>query len=123
MTVRVHDRLLIRLLFHLGCRVSEVLALKVSDIDFGQKTMTILHLKTRIRLSCPKCRARLARRHRFCPECGEEIGDVTTRDKKQRRIRILPVDEDTLRLMENYIADNKPVTAELSVEPLHKLND
>ena len=29
----LRDRLLVRLLFHLGCRVSEVLALEVEDID------------------------------------------------------------------------------------------
>ncbi len=55
----LRDRLLIRLLFRLGCRVSEALAVKVSDIDFERGTVTILHLKTRIRLSCPKCKARL----------------------------------------------------------------
>jgi len=31
----LRDRLLIRLLFHLGCRVSEALSLKVEDIDLG----------------------------------------------------------------------------------------
>lgn len=111
-TGSMRDRLLIRLLFYLGCRVSEVLALKVSDIDFEQKTVTILHLKKRIKLLCPKCSASLARRHRFCPECGEEIDDVTTRDQKHRRIRVLPVDEETLRLMKNYIVDYKPVTVD-----------
>jgi len=30
----VRDELLIRLLFHLGCRISEALSLKVEDIDF-----------------------------------------------------------------------------------------
>ena len=39
------DRLLIRLLSRLGCRVSEALALKVNDIDFEHSTVTILHLK------------------------------------------------------------------------------
>jgi len=29
----LRDRLLIRLLFRLGCRISEVLALKVEDVD------------------------------------------------------------------------------------------
>ena len=75
----LRDRLLIRLLFRLGCRVSEALALKVSDIDFEQATITILHLKTRIRLSCPKCRVRLGRRHQFCPGCGEEVNVTTKR--------------------------------------------
>jgi integrase len=39
------DRLLIRLLSCLGCRVSEALALSVQDIDFEQGTVTIQHLK------------------------------------------------------------------------------
>ena len=108
----IRDRLLIRLLFHLGCRVSEALALHVSDIDFTQKTITILHLKTRTKLSCPKCCANLARRHRFCPECGEEIEKITTRDQKHRRIRTLPVDEETLRLMDRYLAEYKPETVD-----------
>jgi len=57
----LRDRPLIRILFRLGCWVSEALALRVSDIDFEQGTVMILHLKTRIRLSCPKCKASLER--------------------------------------------------------------
>ena len=49
----IRDRLLIRLLFRLGCRVSEVLGLAVSDVDFQQATVVIQHLKRRLRLSCP----------------------------------------------------------------------
>ena len=30
-------KLLIRLLFHLGCRISEALALEVKDIDFDHR--------------------------------------------------------------------------------------
>ena len=41
----LRGRLLIRLLFHLGCRISEALALKVEEIDFGRGTITIEHLK------------------------------------------------------------------------------
>lgn len=102
------DKLLIRLLFYLGCRVSEALSLKISDIDFQQATVTIIHLKTKIRLSCPTCRAELARRHQFCPECGAQISDATKRQQQQKRIRLLPVDRDTLELLEDYIAENKP---------------
>ena len=90
----LRDRLLIRLLFRLGCRVSEALTLKVSDIDFEQGTVTILHLKTRIMLSCPECKARLGRRHQFCPECGEEVNKARKRQQEHRRIRTLPVDRD-----------------------------
>ena len=69
--VSLRDQLLIRLLFHLGCRVSEALAITTNDINFEQETVTILHLKTRSLLLCPTCKARLAKKHRFCPECGQ----------------------------------------------------
>jgi integrase/recombinase XerD len=109
--ISVRDKLLIRLLFRLGCRVSEVLKLKVSDIDFEQMTVTILHLKTRSTLMCPDCKASLARRHRFCPECGKDIGRIISSEREHRRIRILPVDENTLNLLKEYVASNKPVSA------------
>jgi len=66
----LRDRLLIRILFHLGCRISEALALKVDDIDFKQGTVSIVQLKRRVKLSCAKCGARLGASHSFCPKCG-----------------------------------------------------
>jgi integrase/recombinase XerD len=110
-TISVRDKLLIRLLFRLGCRVSEVLNLKVSDIDYERATITILHLKTRSKLMCPDCKASLARRHRFCPECGKEISQIISSERQQRRIRILPIDENTLNLLREYVARNEPVSA------------
>jgi integrase/recombinase XerD len=103
------DKLLVRLLFRLGCRVSEVLKLKVNDIDYERATITILHLKTRSRLTCPDCKASLARRHRFCPECGKQIGQIINSTREHRRIRILPIDENTLSLLKEYVARNIPV--------------
>ena len=67
------DRLLIRVLFHLGCRVSEALALTVGDIDLSKGLVTIVHLKARATLSCPNCQARLSRSHQFCPACGSKV--------------------------------------------------
>ena len=43
----LRDRLLIRLLSRLGCRISEALAINTNDIDLEQGTIIILHLKTR----------------------------------------------------------------------------
>jgi len=50
----VRDRLLIRLLARLGCRISEALALRVEDIDFEAGTITILHLKKPYQLVLPE---------------------------------------------------------------------
>ena len=73
----LRDRILIRLLFHLGCRISEALALTVEDIDFNRGTITIIHLKRRVKLSCANCGARLGVSHSFCPKCGARINEAT----------------------------------------------
>jgi integrase/recombinase XerD len=99
----LRDRLLIRLLFRLGCRVSEALALRAQDIDFEQGTVTILHLKERLRLYCPGCGARLARSHRFCPGCGKEVAQAVRRLQETRRQRLLPVDRGTLTMLREYV--------------------
>ena len=49
----LRDKLLIRLGFRTGCRISEEVGIAVPDIDFSLKTLTIEHLKVRTRLICP----------------------------------------------------------------------
>ncbi len=46
----LRDKLLVRLLAHLGCRVSEALGITVSDIDFEQGTVTIVPRISHIKL-------------------------------------------------------------------------
>ncbi len=102
----LRDRLLIRLLSRLGCRISEALAIKHEDIDFERKTVTIIHLKRILKLFCPSCKSPLALKHRFCPGCANEIGDSIKKQQEKRRIRILPLDEDTLKLLKSYTDNN-----------------
>jgi len=97
------DRLLIRLLSRLGCRISEALALKVEDIDFQQSTITILHLKRSLKLCCPSCKTRLGSQHQFCPGCGIKVSATIRSQQERRRIRVLPVDEITLEMIKCYI--------------------
>jgi len=106
----LRDRLLVRLLFHLGCRISEALGIRVSDIDFDRGLVTIQHLKARLELSCPHCDARLSKSHRFCPGCGYEIDRAIAREKEQQRFRVIPVDETTLAMLQEYIRRNGPVS-------------
>jgi len=72
----MRDKLLVRLLFRLGCRISEALGITVSGIDFREGTVTIEHLKSRIKLSCPRCSARLGKSHSFCPKCGLKVKEA-----------------------------------------------
>jgi integrase/recombinase XerD len=101
--------LLIRLLSHLGCRITEALSIKVEDIDFSSSTVRILHLKTRLELSCPKCGSRVAAAHTFCPKCGEKVLEAVTRELEHRRQRVIPVDSRTLAMISEYINSNRPV--------------
>ena len=94
----LRDRLLIRSLFHLGCRVSEDLGLTVEDIDFSKSTVIIQHLKSRLKLSCINCGTRLGAAHVFCPKCGDRIEKSQVEEQQHRRQRVLPVDSDTLAM-------------------------
>ncbi len=97
------DRLLIRLLFHLGCRVSEALALEVKDINLDNALVTIEHLKARLHLSCPKCKARLGKSHAFCPGCGEKVVKALSQEREHRRMRTLPLDVESLGMLRSYM--------------------
>ncbi|OGO21497.1 MAG: integrase [Chloroflexi bacterium RBG_16_51_9] len=105
----LRDKLLIRTLFHLGCRVSEALGLATDDIDFNQSILTIIHLKSRLKLSCTQCGQRLGRSHTFCPKCGGRIEKSLTEEQQHRRKRVLPVDSQTLDILKEYIERGGPV--------------
>jgi len=105
----LRDKLLIRLLFHLGCRVSEAVALTVDDVDLADGTVKILHLKSRIQISCPQCNASLGKTHVFCPRCGNQVAWTVAKEQEHRRMRTLPLDNDTLEMLEEYIARAGPI--------------
>jgi len=105
----LRDKLLIRLLHYSACRISEALAITVEDIDLKQGTVTIKHLKHRIKLSCHHCNTRLSKVHKFCPGCSKKISQVTKEKLEQHRRRILPLDTETLKMFKEYIDRGGPV--------------
>ena len=105
----LRDRLLIRVLSHLGCRISEALGIKVEDIDMVNHTVSIQHLKARIQLSCPCCDARLGKSHTFCPRCGEKVEEAIAREREHRRLRTLPIDSETIGMLKEYISRGGPM--------------
>lgn len=106
----LRDKLLIRLLARLGCRISEALALQVGDIDFARRMVTIEHLKSRVKFTCPSCNARLGKSHAFCPKCGVRVEKAVANEKRHRRIRTLPIDGDTLNMLRDYVNSGGPVS-------------
>lgn len=105
----LRDKLLIRLLSHLGCRITEALTIGVEDIDFHAGTVTIQHLKVHLRLFCPGCAAGLGRNHTFCPRCGIRVSDALAKELAHRRQRVLPIDGGTLAMLKEYIERDGPI--------------
>ena len=97
------DKAFISILGKTGMRISEAIQLKVTDIDFGRGTLTIVHLKERVKLKCPNCGEILGKRHVFCPGCGGKIGQSIREKVEQRRQRMIPIDRNTLRLLDEYL--------------------
>ena len=108
-TTNLRDRLLVRLLFHSGCRISEALALEVSDVDINAGTIRIQHLKSRLRLSCNVCGTRLGKSHTFCPKCGTAVKDAVAKALEHRRMRLLPLDKETLEMLDEFITRGGPI--------------
>jgi len=100
----LRDRLLISLLFHIGCRISEALGITIEDINLPQGSVTIQHLKLRMKLCCPNCSTRLGKNHVYCPGCGAKVEKVVAEEKEHRRLRTLPIDQDTLTMLKNHIS-------------------
>ncbi len=105
----LRDRLLVHFLYRSGCRVGEVVALTIEDVDLAQSSVRIVHLKMRLKLSCPGCEARLGASHIFCPKCGHEVRESVASQKEHRRYRVLPLDSETVRLLKEYINRDGPV--------------
>ncbi len=108
----LRDRLLIWIIFWLGCRISEALAIEVRHIDFQSGTVTIEHLKSRIRLLCQYCGNSLSRGHTFCPKCGRKVKEAGREERQHRRMRVLPLDPEILKLLREYIERGGPVNKE-----------
>jgi integrase/recombinase XerD len=106
----LRDKLLVRLLSRLGCRVSEALSLTVEDIDLAIGTIRIQHLKSRMRLGCPSCGTSLGKRHSYCPGCGKKVAGVVEKEMQHQRMRTLPVDTETLSMLKEYVDRGGPVS-------------
>jgi integrase/recombinase XerD len=97
------DKAFVAVLARSGVRISEAIQLKESDIDFRMGTLTIVHLKERLKLKCPNCGEILGKRHVFCPGCGNKVDQATREKVEQRRQRKIPADSVTLRLLHQYL--------------------
>ena len=55
------------------------------------------------------CGSRLGKTTKYCPGCGQLVEKAVAEEKEHRRQRSLPVDDDTLALLKDYIKRGGPV--------------
>ncbi len=104
----LRDKLLVRLLRRLGCRVGEILGLEERHIDFSQRQIKIVHEKARITRFCSYCakegvRTRLGKKWLACPRCMNPISNAIIKQMDATLLRKVPIDKDTLQLIRQYI--------------------
>jgi len=97
------DKAFIALLARTAIRIGEAIEVETTNIDFQGRTLTIVHLKERSKLKCPHCGESLGKKHFFCPSCGNKVDKAIREKIEQRRQRMIPVDRDTLRLLDEYL--------------------
>ena len=116
----LRDRLVIRFLFYSGCRVSELVGIKLEDIDWEGGKVMIQHLKrSGAKKICPQCDAKSGRRADFCPKCGHDLSRAEVEGGAKLH-RIVHIDRATMEMAKEYIrnrdiADDRlvPVTRQM----------
>jgi len=98
----LRDTVIIMFLADVGCRVSELVTIKVENIDMDKGLVLIPHLKVGIRKRCPKCDRTSGKKQNFCPQCGTDISKIAV-EGTQERTRLVNVGEETLALIKEYL--------------------
>ncbi len=97
----LRDRLILSFYGDTGCRASELLKLKVENLDLENKLVMIPHLKRGIKKRCPSCGRAAGRNTPYCSKCGRGLGDVQAEGIEERN-RLISIGESTAELFREY---------------------
>lgn len=102
----LRDQVMVSFLADSGCRISELLGIKVENIDLKVGMVLIPHLKRGIKKQCPGCGRSAGRRSQFCVRCGTDLREVIAEGILQRS-RLINIGQPTARLIQEYITRAK----------------
>ncbi len=103
----LRDKVILSFYANTGARCSELLALKVSDLDLDGHSALIPHLKRGIKKKCPKCGRVAGRSTAFCSKCGADLSKVEA-EGIQERSRLINIGKDVAELLREYTRDMQP---------------
>ena len=103
----LRDKVILSFLSDSGCRCSELLKLKVENLDLENNVVLIPHLKRGIKKRCPECGRSAGRNTPFCSKCGCDLSKVTAEGIEERS-RLINIGPETAQLLEEYTRNFKP---------------
>jgi len=106
----LRDRLILSFYGDTGCRASELLKLKVENLDLENRLVMIPHLKRGIKKKCPgrpgygdgrPCGRMAGKNTPFCSRCGADLSAVQAEGIEERN-RLISIGETTAELFREY---------------------
>lgn len=111
------DKVILTFLSDVGCRVSELLALTVEDVDLNKNEALIPHLKRggRGKKKCPECGQLSGRKKLFCSQCSTDISKIESETTTEIRTRLITFGSETSVLLESYIRNEELKPSDLLI--------
>lgn len=103
----LRDRVIVSFFADTGARVSELLKVKIKDLDLENGVVLIPHLKRGIHKVCPSCGKRAGRNTPFCSHCGADLSKVRAEGIEERN-RLIDIGDTTCSVLQRYVAGMKP---------------
>jgi len=103
-TEYLRDKVILVFLSDVGCRVSELLAIKVENIDLEKRVVLIPHLKRGMKKKCPKCGRSAGGKTKYCTNCATDLRAVIAEGIEERS-RLVNFGEKTAQYLEPFIKD------------------
>ena len=103
----LRDKVILTFYADTGCRVSELLGIKVEHIDLDNQVVLIPHLKRGIKKKCPACHRVAGRNQGFCSRCGSDLSSVQAEGLEERN-RLINIGDQTCELLREFTKGLKP---------------
>ena len=97
----LRDKLILSFYGDTGCRASELLKLKVENLDLENCLVMIPHLKRGVKKKCVSCGRMAGKNTPFCSRCGYDLSKVQAEGIEERN-RLISIGEPTAELFREY---------------------
>ena len=110
-TTNLRDKVALTFLSDTGVRVSELLAIKPSDIDIDRQEVKIPHLKRGVKKHCPKCGNIAGRTSKYCAKCGTNLTNVSPEGIEERS-RLISIGDDCTKILNEFLSTQSKLTSD-----------